>query len=144
VWIETWTRVWQRPDKASESSLLLKDAAANNDVNGEGPNDGEPTKVKIRSFVCVRVIPHWSVETEKAQELPIRANRTPQLFKNQPENNSKIECLDILLLVRRFCPSLYCQHKVVLQKVSVVSHSTLESTSIRDFSAVSWCISCRT
>jgi hypothetical protein len=31
----------------------LKDAAANNDVKGEGPNDSEPTKVKIRSFfVC--------------------------------------------------------------------------------------------
>jgi hypothetical protein len=68
----------------------LKDAAANNDVNGEGPNDSEPIKVNIRSFFLdVRVIPHWSIETEKTQKLPIRANRTPQLSKNQPENKFK-------------------------------------------------------
>jgi hypothetical protein len=30
--------------------VVLKDVAANNDVNGEGANDGEPIKVKVRSF----------------------------------------------------------------------------------------------
>lgn len=30
--------------------MVLKDAAANNGVNGEGPNDNEPIKIKVRSF----------------------------------------------------------------------------------------------
>jgi hypothetical protein len=29
---------------------VLKDAAANNDVNGKGPSDSDPIKIKIRSF----------------------------------------------------------------------------------------------
>jgi hypothetical protein len=69
--------------------VVLKDTAANNDVNGEGPNHNEPIKLKVRSFLDVGVIPHWSIETQKAQKLPIKVNRTPQLFKNQPENKFK-------------------------------------------------------
>jgi hypothetical protein len=30
--------------------VVLKDAAANHDVNGEGPHDNEPIKLKVSSF----------------------------------------------------------------------------------------------
>jgi hypothetical protein len=29
---------------------VLKDVAANNDINGEGPNDSEPIKIRVCSF----------------------------------------------------------------------------------------------